>query len=1109
MPGRATPKWPEQPSGGRFRTPDPPRRGACSVCTATESFLEGTWHPGLGGRGAVDGAPPHPDLGPAQIRSRNSRIPTLSRFQCPWKDDAQSLLKHLESGAQTPSGPGSPSRRRRRREVQASKATGALEEGEPSFNSNITAFALKAKVVYPINQKFRPLADGSSNPSLHENLKQVALPNQAMEASPASSLGSLSQAGKDGSSSSSIHSATSDDRFLSRTFLRVHTFPQVLTCESVDINLCVYNLHLKDLLRLDAVLRQEKHTMFIQILNTSLVSLLPKKKSDDELYQKLLSKQANDLEELEKKLQTKLSNTEMLGVGDSEYISQADVERKEREYSEQLIDNMEAFWRHMENVQHFLGDQLKCSSTKVRQIMLTLTERMIQVEGLLRESQDAQALDTLERTLAREHMARMIESLKLQIQEETKCRLAAISRSLEQLTMEGKLSGQQREELLTQQHKAFWEEAEHFSRDFIQQGRDLVRASLAHQTQAVGRLALTDDEEQRGFLAEAQPAADQEGFLKAFHGVLERQRLTRNHLEDEEDVKTTEAMAALCQELYRNTIGTFQKLVDSLFLQTLRGVAGLSQSECEYLRREVQGDTAQQLEKSDHFRKQQWKLFQEAQEQEKQLWMEEQTLFSMLQIYLQEDHQSIIHGVLDRLSGFSEESTRCILQSHKLLLHSVLRRLALRSCAVTTLAQMRLSGKKTLLLELREQHVLEQDSSQCVDELQWQLLKALETRVQEEAGRLEDEAQETRLQLQDQMLTEAQEAGRLLQQHMERIVARALLGHARSSATKSWAEEREDFKTSLMEAALESVYVTSAGVNQLVQAYCQQMGKVIQEVEEKRLQQLRTLQGERMKTFQLRTQELSDRSSGSKMAEGAHDAPQSIHQRVLSHRKRFLAQFTIHQHLRLDTGKQRARVMDLLEGQLESQLQETEQSFISELAALARVPLAENRASTTKRGPAEKPLRTKRKKPAPRERGEPAGPNDEDPAPEGHTTGPLSPKSLNQQECATGDAENATNMLKKRNNLSIGTLALCLGKLGSPAPGVCLCENLTSLNFPMPVFLPQYCRTLVAQWPLAMNTFYSVLTTQVPNVGAQTSNWNLLSGAKGLKEEADNSMVVI
>ncbi|XP_007953962.1 ellis-van Creveld syndrome protein [Orycteropus afer afer] len=892
-------------------------------------------------------------------------------------------------------------------------------EREPSFNNNITAFALKAKVVYPINQKFRPLADGSSNPSLHENLKQAALPNQALEASPSSSLGSLSQVGKDdGSSSSSIRSATSDDRFLSRTFLQVHTFPEVLTCESVDVNLCVYNLHLKDLLHLDSALRQEKHMMFIQILKMCLPDHLPKKKSDDEFYQKILSKQENDVEELEKDLQTKLSNTAMLGAADSQYLTLADVERKERDYSEQLTDNMEAFWKQMENIPHFLVDQFKCPSSRARQLTLTVTERMITAERLLQESQDMQALDILERTLARQYLAKVIECLKLQIQEETRCRLAALSRSLELLTVEGKLSGQQREELLTQQHKAFWEEAENFSREFVRQGKDIVRTSLAHQAEAMGRLELDHDEERRSFLTVAQPASDPEGFLKAFHGVLERQRLTRSHLEEEEDVRTTEAMAVLCQELYHSTVRTFQKLVDVLFLQTLSGVTGLSQVECEYLRQEVQENAAWQLGKSDRFRKQQWKLFQDGQEQEKQLWMEEQELSTVLQTHLQEDHESIIHGVLGRLSSFNEESTRCVLQGHDLLLRSALRRLALRSSAVTALAQMRLSGKKRLLLELREQHALEQGSSQCLDEHQWQLLRALEARVLEEASRLEDEAQQTRLRLHQQLLAEAQEAGRLLQQHMERAIGWALLGHARNAATKRRAEDREDFKTLLMEAAVESVYVTSGSVSRLVQAYYQQIGKVMQNHKEKRLQQLKALQGERLEKLKLwKKQELSDQAPEAKTADGAHDAPQAIHQRMLSQQKRFLAQFAMHQRLRLDAGKQRARVMDLLEGQLLTQLQEAEQSFVAELAALARVPLAESKATTSKRGLPEKPLRTRRKKPPPRERGEPGAPHDEDPASGSHVAGPLSSRRLSQQESDAGDAVSTKKMLKKRSNL--------------------------------------------------------------------------------------------
>ncbi|XP_058402690.1 evC complex member EVC isoform X2 [Diceros bicornis minor] len=933
------------------------------------------------------------------------------------KDDAQSLLKNLESNAQTPSETASPPRRRKR-EAQTSKDEEALDECRPSFNSNITAFALKAKVVYPINQKFRPLADGSSNPSLHENLKQAVLPNQPVEASPSSSLGSLSQAEKDDcSSSSSIHSATSDDRFLSRTFLRANSFPEALTCESVDLDLCIYSLHLRDLLRVDALLRQEEHVMFIQILKMCLLDLLPKKKSDDELYQKILSKQENDLEELEKGLQVKLSNTEMLGTGDSEYITLADVEKKEREYSEQLIDNMEAFWKQMENIQPFLVDQFKCSSAKARQLVMTLTERMIAAEGRLRESQDLQALDALERTMGRAHMAKMIESLKLQIQEETKCRLAAISRGLELPAAEGRLSGRQKEELLTQQHKAFWGEAERFSREFVQRGKDLVKASLGHQAEGMAKLTRAQEEERRSFLAEAQPTADPEEFLQAFHMVLERQRLTQSGLEEEEDVRATEAVAALCQELYRSTMETFQKFVDVLFLQTLPGVTGLSRAECDYLRQEVQENAAWQLGKSDRFRKQQWKLFQDLLEQEKQVWMEELTLSTVLQTHLRNDHENILHQVLGRLGGLSEESVRCILQGHDLLLRSALRRLALRGSAITTLTQMRLSGKRSLLQELREQHALEQGSSQCLDEHQWQLLRALEARVLEEAGRLEEEAQQTRLQLQQQLLVEAQEVGQLLQQHTERAIGQALLAHARNAATKSRTRDRDDFKRTLLEAAVESVYVTGAGVGRLVQAYYQQIRRVVRDHEERRLQHLKTLQGERMENYRLRKkQELRDPSSEGELAGGARETCQAVHQRMLAQQKKFLAQFTVHQQIRLEARKQKARVVDHLEAQLETQLQEAQQSFISELAALARVPLAESKLFSNKRGLSEKPVRTKRKKAPPRERGDPRGPNDDDPASGGHPSGSLS-KRLSQQESEVGDGENAKKMLKKSSHL--------------------------------------------------------------------------------------------
>ncbi|GAB1289602.1 Ellis-van Creveld syndrome protein homolog [Apodemus speciosus] len=889
------------------------------------------------------------------------------------KDDRKRLLRSSEPPAQSLQDSGSRARRRQR---ETTRDEDAPEVCEPSLSGNITAFALKARVVYPINQKFRPLADGSSHPSLHENLTQAAailphLPHQPAEASPASSLGSLSQAGKeDGSSSSSMRSTYSDDRLLQCAFLRVGSFPEILASES---------LHLKDLLQVDTALRQEKHLMFIQILKACLLDVFPKKKPDDELYQKILSKQEHDLEDLEKGLQARLANTETLGTGDSGYTSLADVERKERELSEQLIDNMGAFWKQMESLQPILMDQFKCSSSKARQLMMTLTGRMIVAEGLLHDSQDLHILDTLERTMGRAHMARMVEFLRTQIQEETKGRLAAISRGLELLTVQGQLSVRQKEELLTQQHKKF-----------MQRGKDLVQLSQARQAEAAAELTRAQEEERRSFLADSQRTSDPGEFLKAFHEVLERQRLIRSDQEGEEDTRITEAMAALCQELYCGIMETFRKFVDALFLKTLPEVSNLPVAECEALRQQVQEQAARQLGRRTGSAGDSGDFYVISWSRTNGVWLEEWTLSTGLQRQLRDHHESTIHGVLSRLSGLSEESTRGILQGHELLLRSALRRLALRGATITTLAQMRLSGKKRLLQELHEQLALEQGVSPCLEEHQWQLLRALEARIQEEAARVEDEAQQTGLRLQQQLLAEAQEAGRLLQLHSERAIGQALLVHARNAASKGRTRDKEDFKRTLVETVVESVYVTSAGVNRLVQVHYQGLGKLLQAHEEQLLQCLKTLQGERINAYKLwKKQEFSDPPSESQTAAGTHGASQAVQQRMLSQQKRLLDQFTKHQQGRLNSQRQKAQELDQLEAQLETQLQEAEQTLISELATLARVPLPENKPFSNKRGLPEKPVRTKRKKLPPREREDLGLPNDDHPALADHTTGPL------------------------------------------------------------------------------------------------------------------------
>ncbi|XP_006128264.2 evC complex member EVC isoform X3 [Pelodiscus sinensis] len=806
------------------------------------------------------------------------------------KDDSQRLLESFHSDVRRHLDEYAPSPRKKKTEAQMSEE----EMGnESSLNSNITAFALKAKVVYPINQKFRPLADGSSNPSLHENPKQAILPNQIMETSTSSSLGSLSHGDKeDCSSSTTIHSATSDDRFQDRTFLKVTCFPEVLNCESFDVKLCLYSLLLKDLLLLDTELRKEKQMVFIQVLRTYLSDFYLKKKIAEDLYQNISLTQ----------------------------------------------ETMEAFWKQADKAEQFLLNQSNCSSAKRGKIMMNLTERMIAVEGLLSQSQDLQAMDIQERIFNWELMAKKVDFLKTKIQVESKCRLDAVAGILDQLAIKSNLSVAQKEELLTGLHKAFWDQVAHCNNDCVQQSKDLIIKLLACRARKTEELKEAH-ENQQGDLSKAQKIRDLDEFLKAFHEMLEKQRQTLHDLEEEDDFRSTEAIAELYQELGSRTSHVLDELMQELFLQTLPTKTDLSLRECELLKEECQENLILMLEKWDNCRQKQWKLFQEQLQQEKQLWTKEYALSAVMQKHLSEKHEKIIQGVLSRLGGLSEESAEYILQKHRLFLSSVLRRLAVRNVAMAILTHMKMSQKKSLFQELREQHTLQQSSSHCQDEHHWQLQKAMESHILEEEEKLEEETQQTRLEFHQQLVAEIQEALQLVQQHMEQVIGQALHQHARQEASKQ-SPEGKDFKERLIEAAVESVYVTSNGVKRLVQSYYQQIEKIMVGHEDRKLQQLKSLQADRTESNRLRKkQEEREQTLKEKMNQGTLNMSSAVHQRMLLQQQKFLAQFDVQQQIRLDSLKRKILALHHLETQLENQLKQAEQDFITELAALARIPL--------------------------------------------------------------------------------------------------------------------------------------------------------------------------
>ncbi|XP_048364906.1 ellis-van Creveld syndrome protein isoform X2 [Sphaerodactylus townsendi] len=825
------------------------------------------------------------------------------------KDDSQRLIESNNSAPQKHEDYFLPEMK------EAETLTVTEKDDQPSWNTNLTEFALKAKVIYPINQRFRPLADGSSNPSLHDTAKQRAmLPHQTLGGSTSSSTGSLSQGAKDDcTSSTTIHSAASDDRYQDQTFLKVTCFPELLACDVFDVKMCLYSLFLKHLQLIDVELRRQKHVMILHVFRVYIVDFYFKKKMPEDLYQSILRTQETAFEELQAQLNSRLLSMEFSGAHKAEYQTLDDLERSDKGYADHVLDHMEAFWQQTDQSLLLLLDQAKCSRAKAKKIRMCLGEAMIAVEEFFRESQDSQVMATQERMFNWEQLVKTIALLKTQIQEESKCRFHAISHTLDELLRRNNLTVKQKEELLTGIQEAFAGKIELYEEECIQLGKNLIQKCLLSHTEKIECLSKAQEDQEGNLLHKSQPLGDLNAFLKAYCEMSEQQRKTRWKLEKESDCETIEAMIDLYKKLHSRYSHCLEDLVVQLFLQTLPVLTSLPLQECEFLKDEQQEDLALQLEKSESHREKLWVFFQEQMQQEQKLWMEEHAFSAVTHKCLSETNEKIVLCVMSRLGGLSKASLNYVTQKHKSLLQSMLRRLLLRQIALCVFAQMRTSRRRSSVGELKEHHILQQSSSHCFDELQWKQLKETELHIAEEEEKLGNEMQQTRLEFHQQLTAETQESLQFLQQHMQQVIGQALVQQARQLAEKHDTDGEEDLKV-LKEATWENVHLSSHRAQRLLQNYLEQLTKIHKSHEDaaqKALQE-RTECHKHPKKWDCEQRDQPDPPNTSPASQT----------RTLWKLKRVQAWFDVQQKNRLAALKQKMLSLSTLEMQLENQLME-------------------------------------------------------------------------------------------------------------------------------------------------------------------------------------------
>ncbi|KAG8007501.1 Ellis-van Creveld syndrome protein-like protein [Nibea albiflora] len=192
---------------------------------------------------------------------------------------------------------------------------------------------------------------------------------------------------------------------------------------------------------------------------------------------------------------------------------------------------------------------------------------------------------------------------------------------------------------------------------------------------------------------------------------------------------------------------------------------------------------------------------------------------------------------------------------------------------------------------------------------------------------------------QQEFLSELETGTELLQSHAQLVLGNAL-SHAiqqMMETTESQTSPKQDdgLKHHLLEAASESVYLTKDSLSALVQSYYSHMQNIIKILQQDQSNINQEENEKQESSSQLNRSLLRELVNWSKKPTSAE-----FQQRVELHKRKVLEQCDQEQEMIYEELRRKKVAQDQTMDRIKAQLMEAEESFITELAALARVSLS-------------------------------------------------------------------------------------------------------------------------------------------------------------------------
>ncbi|XP_072550434.1 LOW QUALITY PROTEIN: evC complex member EVC [Salminus brasiliensis] len=547
------------------------------------------------------------------------------------------------------------------------------KKAEP-VNGDVAAFALKAKVVYPINQRYRPLADGASNPSLHENPKPASPAGQDSASSYTDDWPSEER--EEDESNQDICSGPVSKSPQSLSFRRALHPPHTLCYPGAEGKVSLLCVILQNLYLHLTELQQEKWSVLLQVVGAVF-------SRESALLQPDLQQLEQEIQQLKKGVCPDLLSWDKgVGLG-SVFCSIEDVEKAGREKLEHTLHTAVSFAKQLEKLCQRLHSRIPIDVAQ--EMTRSLIHCLLLVEEQLEDIQTSFIKVLYDRLLWWEELSGWLRIKMTLLKQEAELRIKLTTQSLEELTADGQLGFGQMEKVISDLQSAISEELQRCSDEVRLQTEQLVsehcrkldvkmRKMMKAQVREWSRQLESQDHQQK----------DAQQLTELLQELQVKQWKQRSDLQLQQDRRVSDSLSDLWKKLFDDFSGGVADLWRESVLSMLTTSSTLSLDDCQTLLDNTELTLTSEIQQESHTHQHLHTLREQLLARQTGVWAEEAALAKSCFKHLTKQHMKITMATVAR-QDIQDRSL--IEEKQRLLVAEIHRVLTARHVYIQTLRE--------------------------------------------------------------------------------------------------------------------------------------------------------------------------------------------------------------------------------------------------------------------------------------------------------------------------------------------------------------------------------------------------------------------------------------